>query len=156
VHSRVDTALEEALMKEWNLKMDDFEFVAISSSQDCDAAYTNWCNVRQQDACILNLSNFKSYDLNPPAQRLWPSEAVWQTWILAGDSLPSFDPLSLRIIARNAVLKLSARRAIWYAARRSTSVIEDPVIGYSVYTKEDEGLYAILGSAMALVLCVYL
>lgn len=66
--------------------------------------------------------------------------------ILAGDRIPSFDPSSLRIIARTAVINLSARRAIWYAARRSTSLVEDPSTGYAVYTKEDDGFYAILGS----------
>jgi hypothetical protein len=65
---------------------------------------------------------------------------------LAGDRLPSFDPSSLRIIARTAVINLSARRAIWYAARRSTSLVKDPSTGYAVYTKEDDGFYAILGS----------
>ena len=96
--------------------------------------------------CFLNYSNFKAYDLNPRSQRLWPSEAVWQSWILAGDRLPSFDPSSLRIIARTVVINLSARRAIWYAARRSTSLVEDPSTGYAIYTKEDDGFYAILGS----------
>ena len=145
VGSRVDLPLEKELT-ERNIKMDGFEFVAVSSSQVPDAAYTNWYNVRQQDGCILNIANFKSHDINPQAQRLHPSEVVWQSWILAGDSLPSFDPSSLRIIARSAVLNLSVRRAIWYAARRSTRVVEDPATGYSVYNKEDEGFYAILGS----------
>jgi hypothetical protein len=85
--------------------------------------------------------------LNPRAQQLWPSEVVWQSWVLAGDRLPSFDPLSLRIIARAAVINLSARRAIWYAARRSTSLVQCPSTGYAVYTKEDDGFYAVLGSA---------
>jgi hypothetical protein len=94
--------------------------------------------------CFLNYSNFKAYDLNPRSQRLWPSEAVWQSWILAGDRLPSFDPSSLRIIARTVVINLSARRAIWYAARRSTSLVEDPSTSYAIYTKEGDGFYAIL------------
>jgi hypothetical protein len=47
---------------------------------------------------------------------------------------------------RTAVINLSARRTIWYAARRSTSLVEDPSTGYAVYTKEDDGFYAILGS----------
>lgn len=65
---------------------------------------------------------------------------------MAGDRLPSFDPSSLRIIARTVVINLSARRAIWYAARRSTSLVEHPSTGYAIYTKEDDGFYTILGS----------
>jgi hypothetical protein len=85
--------------------------------------------------------------LEPRAQRLWPSKAVWQAWVLAGDILPSFDPSSLRIIVRTAVINLSARRAIWYVARRSTSFVEDPSTSYAVYTKDDDGFYAIPRSA---------
>lgn len=141
---RVCKALSKTLTTEWNVNMEDFEFVTVSSIPGRDAAYINWFNVRQK--CLVNYSNFKAYDLNPRFQRLWPSEAVWQSWILAGDRLPSFDPSCLRIIARTAVINLSARRAIWYAARRSTSLVEDPSTGYAVYTKEDDGFYAILGS----------
>jgi len=50
------------------------------------------------------------------------------------------------MIARTGVVNLSARRAIWYAARRSTSLVENPATSYAVYTKEDDGFYAILGS----------
>jgi hypothetical protein len=69
VCSTVDKALEEALTMEWNINMDGFEFVAISSIRAPDTAYKNWYSVRQK--CLLNYSNFKSHDLNPPAQRLW-------------------------------------------------------------------------------------
>lgn len=124
--------------------MDNFEFITVSSNPSDDAAYVNWFNVREK--CLLNYSNFKACDLNQPAQQLWPSEVVWQSWVLAGDRLPSFDPSSLRIIARSAVINLSARRAIWYAARRSTSLDQDVLTGYAEYTKEDDGFYAILGS----------
>ena len=81
-----------------------------------------------------------------PPEALWPSEIVWQSWLLAGNRLPSFDPSSLRIIARTAVINFAARRAIWYAARKLTCIIEDSSTGYAVYTKEDESIYAILGS----------
>jgi hypothetical protein len=49
--------------------------------------------------------------------------------------------------ARSSVGNLSARRTIWYAARRSTCLIEDSSSGYIEYTQPlDEGFYAILGS----------
>jgi hypothetical protein len=72
---RVDKTLMETLTTEWNVNLEDFEFVTVSSIPGHDAAYINWFNVREK--CLLNYSNFKAYDLNPRSQRLWPSEAVW-------------------------------------------------------------------------------
>jgi hypothetical protein len=114
--------LNNALATEWNVNEENFEFVSVSSIPSRDAAYTNWFNARER---CLNSSNFKSTDLNPRSQRLWPFEIVWQSWLLAGNRLPFFNPSSLRIIERTAVINLSARRAIWYAARKWACIIED-------------------------------
>jgi hypothetical protein len=130
--------------KEWNVSNLDFEFVTVSSSLTDDPAYNNWYNARQK--CILNYSNYKRLDRNSANQRLFPSEVVWQSWLLVGQCFPNFEPSSLRMIARCCVINLSARRAIWYAARRSTCLYADRSSGWAVYTKDDEGFYAILGS----------
>ena len=73
---RVDKTLTETLMREWNINMRNFEFVTVSSIPGCDAAYITGS---MSEKCFLNYSNFKVCDLNPRSQRLWPSEAVWQS-----------------------------------------------------------------------------
>jgi hypothetical protein len=45
--SRIDKALGETLTTEWNVNMEDFEFVTASSIPASDAAYINWFNVQR-------------------------------------------------------------------------------------------------------------
>ena len=140
---KVEAGLQREF-EEWNVSNLDFEFVTVSSSPIDDPAYNNWYNARQN--CILHYSNYKRQDTNPANQRLFPSEVIWQSWLLVGQRFPNIKPSSLRMIARCCVVNLSARRAIWYAARRSSCLYEDCSSGWAVYTKDDEGFYAILGS----------
>jgi hypothetical protein len=47
------------------------------------------------------------------------------------------------------VINLSERRAIWYAARRSSYLVEDSSTGYAQHTTPlNEGFYAIFGSGV--------
>jgi hypothetical protein len=127
-----DKELEDKL-REWNVGSDNFEFIEVSSfGPETEPAYINWFNVREK--CLLNWDNWKDKDLNADDAKLFPSEIIWQSYILAGDKIPHFDPSSLRLIVRKSVVNLSARRATWYAARRSTSTIEDSSSGYAEYT----------------------
>jgi hypothetical protein len=54
---RADKTFGETLTTEWNVNMEDVEFVTVSSIQGHDAAYINWFNVREK--CLLTCSNFQ-------------------------------------------------------------------------------------------------
>ena len=129
----------------WNVSKGDFEYVEVSSfGPEAEPAYINWYNVREK--VILNYFNWKANDLDDLDEKLFPSEIIWQSYILSGDRIPRFDPASLRLIVRHSIVNISTRRAIWYAGRRSTCLKEDPLSGYVEYTPLDEGFYAVLGS----------
>lgn len=95
---------------------------------------------------IVAGENYKHRDENPEDQRIFPSEALWQSFLLARGQRPSFrKPMRLCAVVRSNVVNASSRTAIWHAARRSTSSNEGPK-GYKVYTELDDGFNAILGS----------
>jgi hypothetical protein len=91
--------------------------------------------------------NYKSRDIRPEHWQIFPSEALWQSFLLASreDALLVGSTDNLRTIVRNNVVNQSCRTAIWYAARRSTCTSEGEK-GYKVYTEFDNGFFAILGS----------
>lgn len=107
-----------------------------------DAIYSNWFS----DGTIVAGENYKRRDENPEGQRIFPSEALWQSLLLARGQRPLFrKPMQLRTVVRSNVVNSSSRTAIWHATRRSTCSNEGPK-GYKVYTELDDGYYAVLGS----------
>ena len=76
---------------------------------------------------------------------LWPSEVLWQCYELSRRSNRDFSTSKLNFVIRNCLINESTRIAIWQAARLSTSTAEGPN-GFRVYTRNDDGFLAILGS----------
>lgn len=107
-----------------------------------DAAYTNQFDGRS--GLIVCSENFKDRDENTPGQKLWPSEILWQSWMMVVRAQRS-RPSNLQAIVRFCVVNESTKSVIWHAARHSTCTREGP--GHCVeYTKWDQGYHAILGS----------
>ncbi|KAI9849461.1 MAG: hypothetical protein M1837_004081 [Sclerophora amabilis] len=78
-------ALKETL-SEWNVDPKGFIYVDVRSQRMKraeDAIYSNQVNGR--DGAILNNENFKDRDMNPEGQRLWPTEIIWQSFLLAAE-----------------------------------------------------------------------
>jgi hypothetical protein len=59
-----------------------------------------------------NYYNRKANDSNGSNEKLFPFDAVWQSYILLGDRIPHFDPASLRLVVRNSVVNISTRRGV--------------------------------------------
>ncbi|KAF2187980.1 hypothetical protein K469DRAFT_475647, partial [Zopfia rhizophila CBS 207.26] len=77
-----------------------------------DAAYTNHLNGKSD--IIVCSKNYKGRDENPPGQRLWPSEILWQSWMMAAEAQRS--RLSdLQAIIRFRVVNESTKSVIWHA-----------------------------------------
>lgn len=88
--------------------------------------------------------NFKHRDENAPGQKLWPSEILWQSWMMVVRAQRS-RPSNLQAIVRFFVVNESTNSVIWYATRHSTCTREGPH-HHVEYTKWDQGYPAILGS----------
>jgi hypothetical protein len=93
---------------------------------------------------IVCSENYKHRDENAPGERLWPSEILWQSWIMAVNAQRS-RPSNLQAIVRFRVVNESTMSVIWHAARLSTCIREG-LHDYREYTKWDQGYHAILGS----------
>lgn len=93
---------------------------------------------------ILAQENVKTRDENPPGERLWPSEIIWQSYLLVA-AMEGSKPSKLSLIVRYNVENSSTLTAIWHAERMSTYTREGER-GYREYTQIDDGYYAILGS----------
>jgi hypothetical protein len=107
-----------------------------------DAAYTN--HLDGKSGVIVCSENYKDRDDNAPGQKLWPSEILWQSWMMAVEAQRS-RPSDLQVIVRFRVVNESTMSMIWHAARLSTCIREG-LHHYREYTKWDQGYHAILGS----------
>lgn len=119
-----------------------FIFVDVkNNSKQKDAIYSNWFT----NGVIVAMENIKKRDKYSEDERIQPSKALWQSFLLAQRQDLHHTPIYLKKIVRSSAVNLSSHTAMWYAGRRSTSAIEGRK-GYRVYTPRDEGYYAILGS----------
>lgn len=108
-----------------------------------DAAYTNYLDAKS--GVIVCSENYKHRDKNAPGQQLWPSEILWQSWMMAVKEQRS--RLSdLKAVVRFLVVNKSTKSVIWHAHRLSTCTRDGPD-HYREYTKLDQGYHALLGSA---------
>jgi hypothetical protein len=114
-----------------------FTYVDVKNTPgQMDIPYSNWYNPK----AIMARENFRARDTYSNSQRLYASEVLWQSFLSAHG-----DPHKLSTIIRHSVINASSRTAIWHAARKS-SCTDDGTKGYKVYTKWNDGFYAILGS----------
>ncbi|PSS25248.1 hypothetical protein M430DRAFT_15974 [Amorphotheca resinae ATCC 22711] len=107
-----------------------------------DAAYANHFDGRS--GVVVCSENYKDRDENGLGQRLWPSEILWQSWLVAVKNRES-KPSDLHAVVRFRVVNNATKRLIWESARRSTCTIEGEN-GLREYTNWDQGYHAILGS----------
>ncbi|TAQ86128.1 hypothetical protein B7494_g5549 [Chlorociboria aeruginascens] len=107
-----------------------------------DAAYAN--HFDGKSGVVVCSENYKGRDENGPGQRLWPSEILWQSWLVAVKKQKS-KPSDLHVVVRFRVVNETTMRLIWESARRSTCTMEGGK-GMREYTNWDQGYHAILGS----------
>ena len=107
-----------------------------------DAIYNNRINARY--GIVVAVKNDKRRDKNPPGQNFWPFEALFQSYRLVCKS-QGVRLSTLQMIIRHCVVNSATKDAITQSAQQSTFSDEGP-LGYKVYTKIDDGFYAILGS----------
>ncbi|KAK2803298.1 hypothetical protein FQN51_003716 [Onygenales sp. PD_10] len=105
-------------------------FVEVESPVSELVAYSNY--VDGKNGVILCNENNKYSDWNPTDKKLWPSEALWQSWKSS----------NLRVIVRYVIVNECTQRVIWQAHRASGSGPES----YREYNEFDKGYYTILGS----------
>lgn len=110
----------------------------------CDAIYSNRCN--GQCGVIIRYENHKERDTNSKAERLFCSEVVWQSFLLACKA-DGAKPSGLRLLIQHFVINKETKIAISEVIRSSnvTSVGEDD---RRVYTERDKGFYVLLGSVL--------
>ena len=111
------------------------------SSKNSDAIYSNWFNGK--DGVIVCHENDKSRDSDPPS--LWPSEAIWQSFVMAADKEQT-SPSELRYVFRHNVKNHCTRMVIWQAARENDAISPMHEKGHREYLPLDEGFFALLGS----------
>ena len=108
-------------LQELNVDPQRFTFIAVRPAGTTpfdDAIYSNRFNAKH--GAIVNMENYKNNDTNPPAQRLWPSEVVWQSFLHVA-AYDKIRPPALRVIVRDTVVNDLTKSAIWQAQRFSTS-----------------------------------
>ena len=84
-------------LKEWNMNRLRFIYIEIESKGADDVTYSNRLNAK--DGVILSYENIKEQDKNPKGYRLWPSEAIQHSFLLAAEE-EDVDPSSLQLIFR--------------------------------------------------------
>jgi hypothetical protein len=118
-------------------------FVDVSSrGNENKVAYAN--NFDARSGVIVCNENFRNRDKNPPEEQLWPSEILWQSYMVAVQK-KGLTASALRAIVRLVVINENSQNIIWEASRRSQSTREGPN-GYREYTIFDEAYFALLGS----------
>lgn len=117
--------------------------------EENDAIYLN-----RGDAwhgAIVQTENNKTRDNRPPPDRLFCSEAVWQTYLVSCAKF-RITPGRLRILVQNHVTNEETRMVIWQAARAvdENRVNQEPTDekGYHVYKEPEKGFYALLGCTL--------
>jgi len=118
------------------------EVRSAGTSRFDDAAYLNYADGRS--GVIVCSENYKHRDENPPNERLWASEVLWQSWVKVVN-VQRTRPSDLQAIVRFRVVNRSTMQVIWRAAINSTCTREADH-HHREYTELDQGYYAILGS----------
>lgn len=107
-----------------------------------DVVYCNHLN-GGNDVLVCS-ENIKSRDENALDEKLWPSEILWQSWIMVANARGS-QPSDLHVIVRFMIVNESTKRVIWKAAQLSTSTRQG-LHHYTEYTERDQGYHAFFRS----------
>jgi hypothetical protein len=123
----------------------DWVYVEVKSFIAKKRESAPYCNhVDGGNGVLVCSENIKSRDENAPDDKLWPSEILWQSWVMAAKAQGS-QPSDLHAIVRSMIVNESTKRVIWRAANRSTFTRQGPD-HYTEYTERDQGYHAFLGS----------
>lgn len=121
-------------------------YVEVSTFQrlvkDPRIAYNNWMD--SKEGVMVCNENFNEYDENAPADKIYHSDVLWQSWAMVANAAGS-DSSALQAIVRYTVVNEPTKEVIWEAARVSSCTKKGPNY-HSEYTDKDKGYYAFLGS----------
>ena len=137
--------LEE--LKSMNVNPASMLWVDITSKKKhSDTAYSHRANGR--DGFLMIWENKKSNDVNELGKRLFPSEIGWQTFLMAAkEDGQKEGSTNIRVILNYFIVNEEVLQAIHWANRNSHSA-RDGENGHREYSENDDGFYAILGSAL--------
>ena len=124
------------------LTINNLRYVEVKSPGKDEVAYTNYFDA--ENGIIICNENYKARDKNPPGNRLWPSEILWQSWTMEAKTMQC-SPSDLKAIVRLQIVNETTKHIIWHALQSSTSSKEGPDF-LREYTNIDDGYHAILGS----------
>ncbi len=122
----------------------NLDYVEVRSfiAKDKGAAYCN--HLDGGNGVLVCSENIKSRDENALDEKLWPSEILWQSWIMVANARGS-QPSDLHVIVRFMIVNESTKRVIWKAAQLSTSTRQG-LHHYTEYTERDQGYHAFFRS----------
>lgn len=95
---------------------------------------------------IVAAENFKELDKNVSEKTLFPSEVLWQSYLIATEATGA-SPANQKLVIRYCVVNGSTLSIIRHAEGKSTCTgLKSPDLGGRIYHRQDAGYFAILGS----------
>lgn len=126
-----------------NCDTKDFFYVDVQNKDDKDWSKTFYSNHSHgKDGVIVAAENFKELDKNVLGRTLFPSEVLWQPYLLATEETGA-SPANLKLVMRHCFVNKSTLSIIRHAEENSTCTgLKSPDLGGRIYA----GYFAILGS----------
>jgi hypothetical protein len=137
VSEKIQTALAAC-----GLSTSNMVYIDVTSSAEGEVAYSN--HIDGKSGILVCSENIKERDENPQDKKLWPSEILWQSWIMVAKGKGS-RASDLKAIVRFFVVNEATQNVIWQAARFSTFTREGQD-HHIEYTDEDHEYHDILES----------
>lgn len=98
------------------------------------------------DGVIVAAENFKELDKNVSGKTLFPSEVLWQSYLIATEETGA-SPAKLKLVIRYCVVNEATLSIIRQAEEKSTCTgLKSPDLGGRIYHRQDAGYFAIWGS----------
>lgn len=130
-----------------NCSTENFLYVDVQNKDDIfwsRAFYSN--HSHGNDGVIVAAENFKELDKNVSGKTLFPSEGLWQSYLMATEATGP-GPANLKLIIRYCVVNAATLSIIRHAEEKSTCTgLKSPDLGGRIYHRQDAGYFAILGS----------
>ena len=115
-------------------------FVYVDVQNKCDKAwsrafYSN--HFHGNDGVIVAAENFKELDKNVSGKTLFPSEVLWQSYLIATEETGA-SPAKLKLVIRYCVVKEATLSIIRQAEEKSTCTgLKSPDLGGRIYHRQD-------------------
>lgn len=117
-----------------------FLYVDVQNKGDQDwtiAFYSN--HSHGSDGVIVATENFKERDKNVSGKASFPSEVLWQSYLIATEDTRA-SPANLKLIIRHFIVNEATLPIIRQAEEKSTSTgLKSPDLGGRVYHRQDAG-----------------